>query len=369
MLGATRTRVERSLARYDEGDTDLVVTLLALLGGGSLLVAFVAFLLNTTWTAVPLVGFLLVAGYGWVVRQAWTVKALTFVMTGVTMGILGLIAVFVFLEALPAARVMSARVFGVEIPGLRMFTRTADPMWQSTRDIYSLLGMMWGTLASTILATLVAAPLGIAGALFISEIAPDWARELVKPGVEILAGIPSIVYGFIGFTIINTYTSRHLGTGFGSIFAVGLVIGLMALPTVVSVAEDAISSVPESMKSGALAMGTTEWQTMKSVTLPTALSGVTAAVLLGVGRAVGETMAATVMLGHSQNLPAPLYDVFFNGETLTGVIASQYGTAVQGVHMSALFAAGVVLFVSVTLLSIASQVVEWQMQRTLEGQR
>jgi phosphate transport system permease protein len=148
-----------------------------------------------------------------------------------------------------------------------------------------------------------------------------------------------------------------------------VVIGVMALPTVVSVAEDAIDAVPDSIKDGSAALGATGWQTITDVTLPAAFSGVSAAVLLGVGRAVGETMAATVMLTHSGGLPDPLYDVFgpLGQETLTSLIASQYGVA-EGLHMNALFAAGVVLFVTVMTISVASQYIESRMQEKLGGE-
>jgi phosphate transport system permease protein len=228
--------------------------------------------------------------------------------------------------------------------------------------------MMIGTAITTVIATIIAAPLGIAGAIFISEMAPRRLREVVKPGIELMAGIPSITYGFIGLTIVNQYLYLEFRTPtIGNYFAASIMIGIMALPTVVSVAEDALSTVPESMKSGSLAMGSTNWQTIKSVTLPAAMSGVSAGVILGVGRAMGETMAATVMLSHTKGFPTPVFDVFTNyGETLTTVIAFEGGNA-SGIHMSALFAAGVVLFFMVMVLSITSQYVEWRMRLKLEG--
>jgi phosphate transport system permease protein len=219
----------------------------------------------------------------------------------------------------------------------------------------------------TLVATAVAGPLGVAAALFISEIAPKAVREVVKPGVEILAGIPSIVYGFIGFTVLSPWASEQFDlVGQGTYLFVGFVVGLMALPTVVSVAEDALASVPESMKSGSLALGTTDWQTMTTITLPAAFSGVSAAVLLGVGRAIGETMAATVMLRNSPQFPEPLYNAFYGYETLTSLIAANYGEA-DGFQLSALFAAGVVLFVTVLFLSVGSQLIERRMKRELGG--
>ena len=354
------TEIHRQLKdRFGVETTDDRLVALATAGALCLLGAAVAFLIGSPFTALPLMGFLLTVAYGLYEYQAATAKALAFLATIGAGAILALITIYLIVEALPAIRFM----------GVEMFTHTSQPMWRIRgEEIYSLVPMMWGTLVTTVLAMLIAGPLGVAGALFISEIAPDAVREVVKPAVETLAGIPSIVYGFIGFTILNGYMMENLELPTsGSLVIVGLVVGLMSLPTVVSVAEDAISSVPESMKSGSLALGTTDWQTTKSITLPAAFSGVSAAVLLGVGRAVGETMAATVILGHAQRLPDPLYDVFGNTETLTSLIASQYGNA-SGTHMSALFAAGVVLFVSVTVLSIASQYIERRMKHQLQGE-
>jgi phosphate transport system permease protein len=285
------------------------------------------------------------------------VKGITFLTTVATVSILSLIIVFLLLRSAPAVQEM----------GLSLLTRTQQPLW-GQNGVYALTPMMIGTAVTTVIATVIAAPLGIAGAIFISEMAPRRLREVVKPGIELMAGIPSITYGFIGLTIVNQYLYLEFRTPtIGNYFAASIMIGIMALPTVVSVAEDALATVPESMKSGSLAMGSTNWQTIKSVTLPAAMSGVSAGVILGVGRAMGETMAATVMLSHTKGFPTPVFDVFTNyGETLTTVIAFEGGNA-TGTHMSALFAAGVVLFFMVMVLSIASQYVEWRMKLKLEG--
>jgi phosphate transport system permease protein len=316
---------------------------------------FVGFLVGSNVTAVLLVGFLSVVGYGWYAHQARTARSLTFLATIATIAILGLIIVFVFVKAMPAFRQM----------GLDLLTRTQKPLWGS--GVYSLVPMMWGTAVTTVLAICVAGPLGIAGALFISEVAPPRLREVLKPAIEILAGIPTIVYGFIGFTIINPYLTDALQLStYGSLFAGGLMIGLIALPTVVSVAEDALSSVPESMKSGSLALGSTDWQTMTGITIPAAFSGVSSAVILGVGRAVGETMAVTVMLANTIRIPVPFFDIWASTITLTTAIASQYGNA-SGLQMSALFAAGAVLFSTVFVLSVGSQFIERRMERKLGG--
>ncbi|WP_435175567.1 phosphate ABC transporter permease subunit PstC [Halorussus sp. AFM4] len=357
MIGGIDARVRSARASVDEMDRGAQFVDAAAVV--SVLAALAAFLAAPAYTVFPVLAFLVVTGYGWAAHQADTAKLLMFLMTASTVVILGLITIYLVLRSVPVFQAM----------GLDIVLRTEQPLWSTSQEIYSLVPMMWGTLVTTVLAMAIAGPLGVAGALFISEIAPRWAREVIKPGVEILAGVPSIVYGFIGYVIINTYMMEEFElANFGSLFAAALVIGVMALPTVVSVAEDAIGSVPESMKSGSLALGATDWQTVKSVTVPASFSGVSAAVLLGVGRAVGETMAVTVMLPHQQVLPDPIYDVFRGTETLTSLIAGQYGVA-SGNQMSALFAAGVVLFVTVLGLSIASQLVEAHMERKLGGSR
>jgi phosphate transport system permease protein len=326
-------------------------------GGVAILLTFAAFLALPQLTIFPLLGFFGVVTYGWLTHREGTVQFLTFLTTVSTALILALISVYLLVSAFPVFRLL----------GLEVLIGTQEPLWSSAADAYSLVPMMWGTFVTTLIAMLIAGPLGIAGAVFLSEIAPSWAREITKPAIEILAGIPSIVYGFLGFVLLNDYLMQELAVpNYGSFFAVGLVIGLMALPTVVSVAEDALASIPDEMKDGAHALGATDWQTTTSVTIPAAFSGVSAAVLLGVGRVVGETMAATVILGNITSLPDPLTDVFANKVTLTSLIASQYGNA-SGLQMSALFAAGVVLFVTVMFLSIGSQVIEAHMKRKLGG--
>ncbi len=354
MLDVLSTRVTNYRSRYDDGA-------LRLWGVGAivLMAAFVLFLNSSRWTAVPVFVFAGLVVVGWFTHEAETARGLTFLATILTVAILGLIITFIFMRALPAMREM----------GLGLILKTNPPLWGG--GTYSLTPMIFGTVVTTTIATIIAAPLGIAGALFLSEIAPGRVREIVKPGIEMMAGIPSITYGFIGFVIINTYFYQELSTPtIGNLFTVGMVIGVMALPTIVTVAEDALSAVPESMKSGSLAVGSTDWQTMKSVTIPAAFSGVSAAVILGIGRAMGETMAATVMITHNKNgFPSPLYDVFSaKGETLTTVIALEAGNS-QGTHLSALFAAGVVLFMTVFVMSVGAQYIERRMNEKLGGKQ
>ena len=357
-----RGRQARDFVDETEPEALAVVTVASV----SLVAALAGFLLVSALTVVPFATFLVAVAYGWLRHQEVTARVLTLTTTVSMLLILGLIIVFIFLESIPVVRYESATVFGVTVPGLRMFLETR---WDAVSDPvrFSMVPMIHGTVMVTVIATAVAAPLGVSAALFLSEIAPPPVREVVKPGVEILAGIPSIVYGFIGFTILSPWASTQFRlTGQGTYLFVGVVVGLMALPTVVSVAEDALSSVPESIKSGSLAVGTTDWQTMTSITLPAAFSGVSAAVLLGVGRAIGETMAATVMLKGVPRLTDPLYNAFYGQETLTSIIARNYGDA-DGLQMDALFVAGVILFITVLFISIGSQYVEWRMKRQFGG--
>jgi phosphate transport system permease protein len=364
LTAAARREVQRGRDFVDETDPEALVTVT--IASVSLLAAFVGFVAVSSLTAIPFVVFLAASGYGWFRHQELTARVLTLTTTISTILVLGLILVFIFAEAWPTVEYATITVLGIPIPGLRLFVEARwSPVTPPLR--YSMVPMIHGTVLVTIIATAVAAPLGVAAALFLSEIAPQTVREVVKPGVEILAGIPSIVYGFIGFTILSPWASDQFDiVGQGTYLFVGVVVGLMALPTVVSVAEDALNSVPESMKSGSLALGTTDWQTMTSITLPAAFSGVSAAVLLGVGRAIGETMAATVMLRGSPGLTEPLYNVFYGNDTLTSLIAANYGDA-DGLQLSALFVAGVILFITVLFLSIGSQYIEARMRQKLGG--
>ncbi|ELZ12179.1 phosphate ABC transporter permease [Halovivax asiaticus JCM 14624] len=362
------TRLSRAIPAVSRRTNALIRTvrdadrIALLLGTAQLLLitgAFAGFLWQSTWTLTLLYGFLVAVGVGWVTRQALTARLVTLAMTVTTLVTLALIVVFLVREALPAFRHAG---LGLVWPG-------GSNEWSVAQGQFSLVPMIWGTALTTVVAILIAAPFGVAGALFISDVAPPWLREIVKPAVELLAGIPSIVYGFIGFTVINPYVGDLLSINSGALVVIGVVIGFMALPTVVSVAEDALSTVPDSMKDGSIAMGVTDWQTMTGVSIPTAFSGISAAVLLGVGRAIGETMAATVMISHSRRLPEPTaYNVFDSTETLTTLIADSYGSATPGsLFWNMLFAAGVFLLVIVTGLGIVSQLIERRMHRKLEG--
>jgi phosphate transport system permease protein len=351
-------------------------SVLAVAASALTLVAVIATFLFRPGLAVPvLVAFLVVTAVGWVTYQAAVARLLTLVATILTVLTVLFITLFLFASALPAFREHGLGLLAIPVENgderwffwLQHVLPGTDAIWNPRGGAYSLIPSIWGTVVVTTIAGLVAGPLGLLGALFIAEIASDGVREVVKPGVEVLAGIPSIVYGFIGFQVLNEFVQQSFLDDGASFFIAGLVVGVMALPTVVSVAEDALSSVPDAMGDGAVAMGATEWQKMKSISIPAAFSGISAAVILGLGRAVGETMAVAAIIGAlSANLSAPLFDLFEANTTLTSLIAVNYGSASEST-VDVLFVSGVMLFVVVASMSIVAQYIERRMQTKLQG--
>ena len=215
-----------------------------------------------------------------------------------------------------------------------------------------ILGSLWVTFGATV----ISVPLGISCAIFIGEIAPGWLREILKAGVELLAAIPSIVLGFIGLVTLVPLVKRlfHLPTGLTAISG-SIMLAFMALPTIVSIMEDALNAVPRIYREGSIAMGATKWQTIRRIVLPSASSGIVAAVMLGIGRVIGETMAVMMITGNAAVIPKSFFQPV---RTMTATIAAEMGEAVQGSeHYFALFAIGIVLFgitFAVNLLADAS---------------
>ncbi len=219
--------------------------------------------------------------------------------------------------------------------------------WYPIENFFGLLPLIGGSLIVTIGAALFAIPIGLCTAIFISEVSPRWARDILKPLVETLGGIPSVVLGFLGILILAPYLRRLLDLPTGlSALAGSILLAGIAIPTIVSVAEDALDSVPRSYRDGALALGATEWQTIWRVTLPAARSGVITAILLGVGRAIGETMAVMMVTGNAAVLPIKLNSFFSPVRTMTATIAAEMGeVAKNSTHYHVLFFIGLLLFV------------------------
>jgi len=208
---------------------------------------------------------------------------------------------------------------------------------------FGILPLILGSLFVTIGAALISIPIGVASAFYIAEVAPKGLRDVLKSGIELLAAIPSVIIGFIGMITLVPFIKHlfNLPTGLTAISG-SITLAFMAMPTIVSVAEDAIVAVPRSYKEGALALGATYWQTIYRVIFPAALPGIIAAVMLGVGRVIGETMAVMMVTGNAAAIPHGLLEPV---RTLTATIAAEMGEVVTGSdHYHALFAIGIVLF-------------------------
>ena len=237
--------------------------------------------------------------------------------------------------------------------------------WYPTFDIYGLLPLILGSLLVTVGAIAISLPLGLATAVFIGEIAPEWIREVLKPAVEIIAGIPSVVVGFIGIQLVSPLVRDFLGAPTGLTALTGvLLLAYMALPTIISIAEDALDAVPQSYRNAAYALGATQWQTIWRVVLPAARSGVITAVMLGVGRAIGETMTVMMVAGNAARMPLG-FDAFFRPvRTMTATIAAEMGEVARGsTHYHVLFIVGLALFLVTFLINLLAAVSIFRRER------
>jgi len=244
----------------------------------------------------------------------------------------------------------------------------AAARWYPTEAHYGLVSLVLGTLVVTLGAAAMAVPTGIAVAVFVAEVAPRWARDVLKPLIEVLAGIPSVVLGFMGMLILAPFLREllHLPTGLSAAAGSVLLAG-MALPTIVSVAEDALDAVPRSYRDAALAMGATRWQTIWRVTLPAARNGVFTAVMLGIGRAIGETMTVLMVTGNAARLPLGLDAFFLPVRTMTATIAAEMGEVAQGsTHYHVLFTIGLLLFVISFIVNLTGASVVLRQKRRQE---
>jgi len=256
-----------------------------------------------------------------------------------TLSALAVITLFIFVEGLPI--ITKVGVFDF-IFGMR---------WSPSNGEYGIFPMIVGTLSVTLGATLIGVPVALCCSIFLTEFAPKSVRNFMRPAIQLLAGIPSVVYGFWGLTFVVPAIRTLLGGPGLSILAGSIILAIMILPTIISISEVSLLTLPSLYKQGSLALGVTHWQTITGVLIPAAKSGIMAAIILGIGRAIGETMAVIMVLGNAVALPRSILDP---ARTLTTNIGIEMGYA-SGEHQQALFATGIVLFVMIMILNSVAQ--------------
>jgi phosphate transport system permease protein len=240
--------------------------------------------------------------------------------------------------------------------------------WYPIEAYFGLLPLILGSLIVTIGTTLIAVPVGVGTAIFIAEVAPRWLRNILKPIVETLGGVPSVVLGFLGIIYFSDAIRRTLllPTGLTAITG-SILLAAISIPSIVSISEDALDAVPRSYRDAALAIGATKWQTIWKVTLPAARSGVLIAIMLGVGRTIGETMVVLMVTGNAAVMPTRLASLFAPVRTMTATIAAEMGEVANGsVHFHVLFFIGIVLFIISLLINLAASAVIFRQRKRAE---
>lgn len=255
------------------------------------------------------------------------VRLVMFVCASISIFAILLIVLFIFRDSLPAMRHLGI--------GKLFFSTNYNPQ---TGD-YGMLAFIWGTILTTLGALVIGAPLGIGTAVFLDQIAPESAGRVVRRGIELLAGIPSVVIGWFGLILLVPFLRRITGTSGYGVFAAVLVLVVMVLPTITTLSAETLKSLPLELKEASVAMGATRWQTIYRVLLPSAREGLLIAVILGMGRAIGETMAVQMVIGNAR---AMTFSPFGRTSTLTTRVITDMAEA-SGVGRSALFAMALVL--------------------------
>jgi phosphate transport system permease protein len=283
-----------------------------------------------------------------------TIEWTLFSVSVLTVVVLFLICLFLFRDGLLVFRDTSLMDF------------LTGKFWYPTsvNRQFGLLPLFFGSLIVTAGAIIFAVPLGIAAAIYISEIADPRIADFLKPFIEILAGIPSVVFGFFGLVVLVPIIQNNFNLPTGQTALTGsIMLGIMALPTIITISEDAISSVPSTLEQGSLALGATKWQTIYKVIVPAALSGISAAVMLGIGRAIGETMTLMMVTGNTAVIPSFPEGFLASVRTMTATIALEMGEVPQGsTHFHALFAVGSVLFIITFLINLIADSIKKRYQ-------
>ncbi|MCD5417441.1 phosphate ABC transporter permease subunit PstC [Candidatus Bipolaricaulota bacterium] len=288
-----------------------------------------------------------------------TIKYFFFACAATSIVVLFFIAIFLFHEGVGVFRVVEITDF---LSGRRWAPARVQP-------ILGILPMLLGSLFVTIGAMIIAVPLGLSAAIYIAEIAPPKIKNPIKSAIELLAGIPSVVYGFIGLVFLVPWLQEtfNLPTGFTALTG-SLLLGVMAVPIIASISEDAIYAVPRDFREASYALGATKWQTITRAVLPASISGISAAIILGgMSRVIGETMTVLMVTGNAPIIPDSICSFLRPVRTMTASLALEMGEAAKGgIHYSALFAIGLVLFTITFLLNL---IADFILHRYKEAQK
>lgn len=256
-----------------------------------------------------------------------------------SLSVLALITVFIFIKGLPI------------IAKVGVFNFVFGMKWAPSQGAFGIFPMIVGSVSVTLGAAILGVPIAICCSIFLAEFAPAVLRNIFRPAIQLLAGIPSVVYGFWGVLFIVPMIRNYLGGPGLSILAGSIILAIMILPTIISISEVSLLALPRQYKEGGLALGLTHWQTIHSLLLPAAKSGIVSAIILGIGRAIGETMAVIMVLGNAVAIPQSILDPV---RTLTTNIGIEMGYA-SGEHQQALFATGIVLFIIIMIMNATAQ--------------
>ena len=273
------------------------------------------------------------------------IEAFLFISAATAVMVVAMILIFLLREGLPLIVKVGIIDFCL---GMRW-----NPIAMTGEPSYGIFPMIVGSFYVAIGSLVLAVPFGLACAVFLAEIAPSWARSVLKHAIELLVGIPSVIIGFVGLVLLVPFIRDHFGGWGFSILTCSIILAIMALPRIISVSDDAIRAVPKDYKEASFALGATHWHTIIKVILPSARSGIVAAVVLAMATSIGETMAVLMVAGNVSMLPSPIYDILDPVRPMTANIALEMNYA-TGDHAQALFATGVVLFIVVAMLDIIS---------------
>jgi phosphate transport system permease protein len=283
------------------------------------------------------------------------IEKMVFILGSTAIIILGLIFAFLISSAIPVFRGVSVKEL---LTGEFWYPNSVNPQ-------FGILPLILGTLWVTAGAILISVPIGVGSAIFISEVAPPKTRMTLKVIIEFLSAIPSVVLGFLGIVVLSNWVrlSFDLSSGF-TLLTGSILVAFMALPTIISISDDAITSLPKEYREASLALGATRLETIVHVLVPAASSGIIAAVMLGIGRAIGETMTVMMVTGNAARIPTSLLQ---SGRTMTATIAAEMGDTVrQSIHYHSLFAIGIVLLLMTSFINL---IADFVLQRAKKGDR